>query len=187
MCISTCSGSCITFLTSNTTLTTGPEREPTATGYIYPNPANRWEERESFKIVSDPTPYHPEVKVYPIRVTVDDNRNLQIDGPEYVASVLFQTSIFGGVYNVDQATGKVTINIDMLTPEIEVNQPNVDGGDGILVALVQTRSGTHLMESDIDFDLPIGFSGHLYGYEEERLIIVVERDIFMFPPEVKHE
>ncbi|MCM1439777.1 MAG: hypothetical protein NC131_11350 [Roseburia sp.] len=188
MCISTCSGSCISFLTSNTTLTAGPEREPTAPGYIYPNPINRWEERESFKITKDPTPYHPEVKVYPIRITVDKERNLHIEGPEYESDVLYETSIFGGVYNVDQSNGQISINVDMLTPEIEINLPNVDGGDGIFIAIVKTKNNVRLMESDIDFDLPIGFSGHLYGRtSDDRLIVVIERDIFMFPPEVRDE
>lgn len=57
ICISTCVGSCSTFLTSETTMTDGPERPPTAQGYIYPNPRNRWEERESFRLLRDILPY----------------------------------------------------------------------------------------------------------------------------------
>ena len=52
-CINSCTGSCATYLTSNTNLTKGPDRPPTADGYIYPHPQNRWEERESFKLVQD--------------------------------------------------------------------------------------------------------------------------------------
>ena len=56
-CINSCVGSCSTYLTSDTKLTKGPDRPPTADGYTYPNPKNRWEERESFKIVQDIPPY----------------------------------------------------------------------------------------------------------------------------------
>lgn len=55
-CINTCSGSCATFVSSETTMTEGPERNPTSEGYIYPEPANRVQERESFKNVRDIDP-----------------------------------------------------------------------------------------------------------------------------------
>lgn len=56
-CINTCSGSCATFVTSDTTTTSGPERKPTSDGYIHPDPSNRNEERESFKNIRDIKPY----------------------------------------------------------------------------------------------------------------------------------
>ena len=70
-CIDSCSGSCSTMLMSETTNTTGPERKPTSNGYIYPNPKNRWEERESFKLFRDPSPYkEPEEEIEKHKVTI---------------------------------------------------------------------------------------------------------------------
>lgn len=56
-CLTTCTGTCATFLKSDTTFTTGPERDPIAWNYLYPHPKNRWEERESFRLVHDIPPY----------------------------------------------------------------------------------------------------------------------------------
>lgn len=186
-CITNCSGSCATFLMSDTTHTVGPERPPTATGYEYPHPANRWEERESFKLIHDVKPYRPELRVYSLKVTVDKEHNLKFTGPEYGSVVLYQTSIFGGVFNIEQETGKMTVNMDMLASEVPVNLPNLDNGEGVFIAIVTTTSGNALTEDDIRYELPIGFSGHLYAVlPDNRLVVVIERDIFMFP-EVKDE
>lgn len=49
-CINSCSTSCVTFVTSETSNTSGPEKKPTAEGYKNPDPKNRIEEQESFII-----------------------------------------------------------------------------------------------------------------------------------------
>ena len=49
-CINTCMTSCVTHVNSNTTNTSGPDKDPTAIGYHTPHPDNRIEEQESFKI-----------------------------------------------------------------------------------------------------------------------------------------
>ena len=184
-CISTCSGSCATFLTSNTTHTAGPMRDPTSPEYIYQHPQNRWEERESFKIIGPRKPYVPMVKEYPIKIWVNDERNLCIDGPAYINHVLYETSIGGGVYNINN-DGSISIRLGMLTPEVECNQPNVDGNNGIFIGIVNANA--RLNEDDFYFDLPVGFSGHLYAVrvnDENQIyehVVVVERDQFLFPP-----
>ena len=55
MCLSTCTGNCSTKAQSDTTRTAGPAYPPTSEGYHTPNPSNRLEERESFKIVKEPS------------------------------------------------------------------------------------------------------------------------------------
>lgn len=81
VCIKTCTGSCATFLTSNTTMTKGPERKPTSNGFIYFNPKNRWEERESFKLFRDPVPYKEppkEIEKKLITIAITGNNNFFI-------------------------------------------------------------------------------------------------------------
>lgn len=75
MCLDTCSGSCSTYLYSETTLTQGPDREPTSNGFIYPHPKNRYEERESFRLFRYPIPYKkpkPEKKNPSVVITFTD-------------------------------------------------------------------------------------------------------------------
>lgn len=56
-CLNTCSGSCISFLMSKTTTDlSGPYQYPTAKGYIYKKPTNRYEQRESFRLFYDIKP-----------------------------------------------------------------------------------------------------------------------------------
>ena len=76
-CINTCSGSCASYLMSETTNTVGPERDPIADGYIYPHPKNRWEERESFKLVRDimPSKYKPKGHNL-ITINIIDNKSI---------------------------------------------------------------------------------------------------------------
>lgn len=52
-CISTCSGSCATFTQSDTTLTEGPERDPTSIDYFPQHPRNREEEKQSFNLIKE--------------------------------------------------------------------------------------------------------------------------------------
>ena len=69
-CISNCIGSCSTRLTSDTRNTTGPLRPPTSEGYMYPHPRNRWEERESFKLVQDIPAYEYPRPNYESHITI---------------------------------------------------------------------------------------------------------------------
>ena len=49
-CLSTCNDSCTTGMKSDTTNTSGPENPPTSQGYHTPNPSDRDEEQESFRL-----------------------------------------------------------------------------------------------------------------------------------------
>ena len=69
-CINSCTGNCATYLTSETTHTKGPDRDPTSEGYIYPHPKNRWEERESFKLIKDIPRYIKPSEDYSHKVTI---------------------------------------------------------------------------------------------------------------------
>jgi len=140
-CITTCSGSCATFLSSETTMVSGPERDPTAEGYQYAHPKNRWEERESFIILRDPDPPYEEKEDRShilVEVGFDQNRTLYVNTPGEVGYVMKQTTLHGGVYTIDQETGEITINEDMLPGAVEVNQPNIDQGGAIFLIVLYT-------------------------------------------------
>ena len=152
-CISTCSGSCATFLRSETTMVNGAERAPTAEGFEYPHPKNRWEERESFIIMRDvEPPYKEEVDRSHILVEVgfDQDRMLYVHTPGELGYVMKQTTLHGGVYTIDQETGEITINEEMLPGAVEVNQPNIDQGGAIFLIVLYTGE-SHYPEFKVEF------------------------------------
>lgn len=271
-CINTCSGSCATYLTSNTTNTAGPARDPIAEGYIYPHPQNRWEERESFKLIQSIAPYQKPEKQYNSQIVVtmisnkfyaivemnigkiveniqrvrycseregmlitnisnidvseiehiwkfgngeytevhlrhlfvgdfvylydtssgpfDHNdvsylttdRNLIITGPTELKYLIMQTSISGGVYDVNETTGAITINEDMLPSTIECTTVNADGGGGIFVIKFFKDDSLFKSIDDIEFILPFGFTivGDVFD-KNGNLIVIIKRDQFLYP------
>lgn len=184
LCITTCSVSCATFLESTTTYLSGPSRPPTSHGYIYPNPSNRYEERESFKLFRDPLPYHPEKQpdpVYKILISFDEDKNLTVLCPEGIIYDIKQTSISGGVYNVDEITGEVVINYEMLEGIISVNKPNLDGGGGLFIVTIYENSSYEIINDDIFVKLPFGFETLLYIHDpNNNIIVIIQRDMFLY-------
>ena len=272
-CINTCSGSCATFLSSETTMTVGPERDPIAEGYIYPHPKNRWEERESFKLVQSIAPYKKPSRDYSAKIVVtiisnqfyyiiempigtaieriqrvrycnenegklitnisdiDANKiehvwkygngkydeihlrhvfpgdfiylydsitmgkfdptnisylttdkNLIVTGPSELKYSIMQTSMSGGVFDVNQTTGEITINEDMLSGIIENTTVNADGGGGIFVIKFIKDDTIFTGLDDIEFILPFGFT--VVGDVRDsngNLIIIIKRDEFLYP------
>lgn len=187
LCINTCSGSCISFLTSDTKNTTGPSKLPTSNGYIYPKPKNRWEERESFRIYREPLPYEkpvPEIPVYDANIGFDENRILEVECPDGIEYVIRQTSISGGVYDIDHNTGEITINKDMLDGIVDVNKPNIDNGGGIFVIVFYHNEYIDFDPTNIGFNFPFGFEILPPVIDKDgNAIIIIQRDKFLFPEE----
>lgn len=282
-CISTCSGSCATFLTSEANTTDGPDRDPTANGYIYPHPKNRLEERESFKLFRDVKPYQkPEVtrdiKMITIAIAktkqfiilemkrdsisdivqqiikitdtsivtnreeiplkditdvwryhnkeyhkirsrdlfsqrlykyeyvyiwdtntlgnfnkdkvggtyLERDSNVILLAPEGLKYDIKQTSINGGVYNVDQVTGEVTINTDMLPDIVSNNQPNPDKGGGLIVVILYKNDDIPFTYDDIDVIVPFEFQVlDLVKDKDGNTVVIIQRDLFLFPEEIQ--
>lgn len=188
MCIQTCMGSCVSFLESKTTTTSGPERDPISTGYIYPNPANRWEERESFKLVRDiPRSIDkPEdiSKSSLIFITVDDDRNLSITCPEELKYVVKQTVINGGVFTYDENDGSIIIDEDMLPAIVDVNKPNIDNGGGLYIIIFEYNENIQFTDDDVNSKLPFGFELHsIIKDSNNNSIILVQKDEFLHAEE----
>lgn len=189
-CISSCSGSCATFLTSNTTVPLeGPERPPTATGYIYPNPKDRWEERESFKLFRDPEspsrpPDPPPEPPKPIEIGVDKDRNLIVNLPGELGYVTKQTTLHGGVFTIDQSTGEITVNLDAIPGIIDTMHPNIDGGGAIFIVEIFYNPNYIVTPEDIGVKLPFGFEAlDPILDKDNNTIIIIQRDKFLFPEE----
>lgn len=188
-CISSCSGSCATYLSSSTnTALAGAERPPTATGYIYPNPKNRQEEQESFKLLRDPkapptVPTDPTdpgtpAKTPDITVSIDTERNLVIDINENLKYVCKQTTLYGGVFTIDQTSGDITVNQDALPGIVDTMEPNIDGGGAIFIIIVYYNPNYAFDYSDAKITLPFGFEA-LAPIKDanQNSIIIIQRNI----------
>ena len=187
-CISNCSGSCATFLESSTKMTSGPERKPTAQGYIYPNPKNRWEERESFKLFRDVPPYKkPERVPKLITIQIDDEKNIEVIRPEGLEYITYATSVVSGVYNIDTETGEIIINSDMLDGLVHVNKPNLKDGHQMFIVQLLKNDDIKYTNDDIEVILPFEFEylGPIKD-KNDNTIVIIQRDLFLFPWEVNN-
>lgn len=159
-CLFNCVGSCSTRLQSDTTMTEGPEREPTANGYIYPHPKNRWEERESFKLTRDIRPYKkPEVpkKEWPILIRTNDEYNFEVIGPEGLKYVYKASTLVSGVYQVLE-NGDIFIDDDMLDGIVPINKPNLDGTESLFFIILLYNENIPIKDEDIGVEVPFGFN-----------------------------
>lgn len=182
-------------LQSDTTITSGPDRDPTSEGYIYPHPSNRWEERESFRLFNNVAPYEKKLESEKlITITFDDNRNLLViyrgengkydEGGVWTGYIAKQTSVDGGVYDINQTTGEITINSEMLPGIISSNQPNLDQGGGIFIVVIYYDKDNPISDDDIETKLPFGFESLKPVHDKnENIIVIIQRDEFLFPEE----
>lgn len=160
----------------------GPIRTPTSDGYIYKFPKNRWEERESFKVIRKIAPYLPEYKEpeFIIKVDFDEDRNLEITAPEGVEWVIYQSTINGGVYSIDDNTGEIVVNESMLTEWPEVNHPNYNDANGIYVIRFFYNHEVQYTKDDILVKVPFGFDVQIIkGETESDAYVIIEADPFL--------
>ena len=183
-CINSCSGSCATFLQSKTTSPlSGPERPPTADGYHTPNPSNREEERESFKLNSF-DPYlvpMPIEKEYKIRIFVDrdetenKDRNITIIGPEDLKWIMKSTTIIGGVWMVNPDTNRPTIIPEALPDILDQMYTPDDGNSNLFLIILFEHPDIDL--GDIYVSLPWEFNS--YGPirdSRNNIVVIVEKE-----------
>lgn len=192
-CISNCSGSCSTLLQSDTTLTEGPERPPTSQGYIYPNPKNRWEERESFKLTRDILPYvkpPKEVKEYLITIQFDENKNFEILRPEGIEIDIRATTETGGVFQIDSETGEITIDEEMLNASISKPNPSLDGEESVFFVILKYNDLIPYTDDDITAILPFGFMTiipYCHTKDKDTIVIITKVSPEYFPGEDDYE
>lgn len=190
-CTTSCNGSCISGLTSETkTNLEGPERPPTSQGYIYPHPKNRWEERESFKLLREVVPYKPpkpkdpdEDKPYIIKIIINKEKNLEVIKPDSikVEYEFKQTTIHGGVFTIDQKSGEITVNTEMIPGIVPMNQPNVDKGPSIFIVVFYFNPVSPIDDSLIRTILPIEFeSMKPIRDKDDNTIVIIQRDEFLY-------
>lgn len=192
-CISNCSGSCSTTLYSETTMTTGPEREPTSEGYIYPHPKNRWEERESFKLFRDPLPYKkpkPEKKEYLITIKTDEIKNIEVIRPEGIDYITKATTKVSGVWQIDSKTGDISVDIEMLNGIVSTNNPNIDGEESLFFVILLYNEEIPVTDNDIEVILPFGFTviKPFIHTDDKNIIVIISRELpEYFPGEEEYD
>lgn len=190
-CLSTCSGSCVGGLTSDTNLTAGPDRDPTAEGYIYPHPENRWQERESFKLFHELEPYKKPEKEDPLAnkiiiVYFDENKNLAVKCPPELKYRFYSSSIIAGVWNLYVEDGHVEGVEAMYPGVIEETLPNADGNNSIFLALLYTTYDEEnqytsdpaiyeVHDEDIGTILPFGFTSFIVHDDKGNTIVAIEK------------
>lgn len=183
-CISSCSGSCITYLQSQTNSTLpGAERPPIAEGFIYPNPTDRYQERESFRLYSVARSVIPDpVKVkkeYLIEIIVDKskantNDMIRFKVPDGLDYCIKQTTLHGGVFIVDNQTGEIEIIPEACEAEPEAHYK--DDTKNIFIVILYHNPGISFTSDDILVELPVGFT-HFEPVVNSNgdTIIVIER------------
>ena len=180
-CISSCSGSCSTFLKAETEFTEGMSYDPTSEDYICPHPIDRTEERESLVIIRKPqkTSIGTTINwIEPlITVEIDRDANEFIFKPDNLIYTIYQTSTTGGIYTVNETTGKVIINYDIIDDLVPVIQPNLeDNLQNVFIIKIPKIQEFQFVKKDIFVLLPFWFS-HLPIIETETdFIIIIKTD-----------
>jgi hypothetical protein len=270
-CINSCSGSCATYLTSEAKTTKGPERKPTAEGYMYPDPSNRWQERESFKLFQQVDPYKaPEVvkDITPIVIAMKESskyvvfemnlgqvsnhfeiitditddafittrgeikkddiiaaykyhygsyrvekfhrinkyeylyrhdakslgtftgsidmpylnneNNIVVIADDSVEYVILSTSAATGVYQLDDATGVITINEDVLNGLIKGDITD-SSHKGVFVVRITQNTDNPITMDMISYDIPFGFDtiGTTTDSEGNIIVIIIETEFLL--------
>ena len=188
-CINTCIGSCATFLTSETSSQlNGPYRPPTAEGFEFPNPQNRWEERESFKLwrdIAPPSRPIPPDHDYDIMIDLCDEEetlnNIRIR-PGHIGYVTKSSTIIGGVWTINENTGEIYLNEDSMVPILEQFYPNIDDGGSIFIIVLFDNDPNRPIDINrIGVQLPWGFEhrGPIRDMDNN-IVLTIQRT--EFPP-----
>jgi hypothetical protein len=148
-------------LSSETTTANKPAYDPTSVDYQYPHPANRYEERESFKIFRDIAPYvkqEPPKKELFVTITFDEERNLSVDCKDGLSYATYVSTHDGGVYTIDQETGEIFINEEMLPGIISEMKPNIDGkGSVFIIVIHKDDESIEFTDENVYIAMPFGF------------------------------
>ena len=175
-CISTCSGSCSTFLKSDTSFTEGAYYDPTSEDYICPHPLDRLEERESFVIIRKNKSQAdlPAHEKYLITIGIDRDATKFIIEPDGLIYAIYQTSTTGGVYTVNETTGEVIINYDIINGLVPVIQPNLeDNLQNVFVVKINKSQSFDFTINDIYVLLPFWFNNLPIIETETEFIIII--------------
>jgi hypothetical protein len=159
----------------------GAERPPTSTGYQYPNPANRSQERESFMIHSinrDPTLYDPSKKVL-VHIYVDWSKSLAVAAPSQIKYLIRETTVHGAVFTVDENTGVITIHGPAEAPELS-SQIKIDGRDAIFVVLIYQNSQIPVTFDNVDVGLPWGYTYKKIKDPDNNIVVLIKPEAWVY-------
>jgi len=178
-CINTCSGYCTTYLQSSTKAPLpGPERPPTADGYIYPNPIDRKQERHSFRFKNVPPPARPEPEIpkeYLVRIFIDEENNIQVVGPEDVKWLIKSTSVIGGVWVWNNEESKIGIIPEALESIMDPLHKPEEGGNQLFIILIYDHPGFDLNDIYVKFPWEFKYYGPIRDHKNN-IIVILEKE-----------
>jgi hypothetical protein len=180
----TCSGSCITFLESLTkTALPGAFRPPTAEGFAYPLPANRWEEREAFRFRFSPGDViRGEIKypdrTYLVKIYFDEEKHLHVETPEGIVWLIKSTTLIGGVWDIDQESGLIKVNQKQLDAILADTVLNEDGGRGIFVVMLKNNPSIPIPPDEIFVGIPWGYESLEIMDPDHNIIVIIQERLF---------
>jgi hypothetical protein len=179
-CISNCDGSCATFIKADTSYTDGATYDPTSENYICPHPMDRIEERESLVIIRKPKKSSTSGSnwIEPlITIEIDRDANEFIFKPDNLIYTIYQTSTTGGIYTINETTGEVIINYDIINELVPVIQPNLeDNLQNVFVIKISKIQEFQFTKKDIFVLLPFWFSYLPIIETQTDFIIIIKTD-----------
>ena len=115
-------------------------------------------------------------------ISINKERNLVVTlSSDQLKYAIKQTTLHGGVFNIDEGSGDISVNPDALPGVINVMQPNIYGGEPIFIIIIYYNPNYAFNDNDIVVKLPFGFEALAPIRDaNQNTIIVIQRDQFLF-------
>ena len=179
LCLNSCSGSCITTVMS----AANGDREQEQKSYMI------------FKNIDTPAKDDKNNK-WKILITVTDSLVFNIKKPESIDYVVYSSSLISGVFDINERTGEINVNEDMLLnvsqefymdeesgayePQLKVfdsskyeAHPNITGTPNIFAIVFTGDDIVNIDNDDVKYILPLRMDATKITKVEDKAIIVV--------------
>lgn len=115
---------------------------------------------------------------------INRDSNIIVVSPKEIYYDIKQTSLHGGIFDIDPTNGNITINESMIPGIIESTQPSISTGGSIFIITLHQTNELQITNDDIDIKLPFGFEALTpFRDKDDNVIVIIRRDPFLFPEE----
>lgn len=115
---------------------------------------------------------------------INRDSNIIVVSPKEIHYDIKQTSLHGGIFDIDPTNGNITINESMIPGIIESTQPSISTGGSIFIITLHQTDELQITNDDIDIKLPFGFEALTpFRDKDNNVIVIIRRDPFLFPEE----